>query len=154
VKPSTILDTVKNVIALAILIALLLGGYYVSKTLPLAGNVERHEKKIQELDDKTTKHETKLEDHEKRITVLEADLKAEREALAATRADLQAARTELAAAEKRLEETETKVKAGDEERAKLADDVGALRRRVDLLEKDLVKRVEVLEKLNESKLQR
>lgn len=143
-------------VAASVVVVVLLGaaGFYVYKIGPMGAAVVVHEHKIGELEKRATSAEQKLDEHDKRIAVLESTVKTQGEAIAKTAADLAATRIELGHAEEKLESVEARVATGEMERTKLMDEVSVLRRKVEHLEKDLVKRIEVLEKLNEGKLQR
>src|SRR5277367_248156 len=131
-----------------VLLLLLTGSIgYMLQVVPLNLAVVNHERKIVALEDRATLDEKTLRDHDKRIAVLESSVKVQGEDLARVRADLEAARSELRTVSNRVTE-------GEKERMQLQDDVAALKARVSAMEKDLVKRIEVLEKMNDGKAQR
>jgi chromosome segregation ATPase len=144
----------KTAAAIVAIVVLAAGGFLLYKVGPMEAVVGRHEMKIGDLEKRATSAEQKLDEHDKRIAILESQVRVQGDSIAKIQADLGATRIQLEDAEGKLKQVEGRVATGETERAKLADEVAILRRKVDALEKDLVKRVEVLEKLNEGKVQK
>jgi chromosome segregation ATPase len=152
--------TWKLVLPLVLVLAGAVGGIYLSQMSPI-GIVVEHERRLREtegraaaLESRATTAEQKLADHEKRIGVLEKTVEAEAAELSVVHQDLEKTRKDLTAGQERLAELDKKVDVGAQERVRLDEEVQRLRAKVDALEKDLVKRIEVLEKLTDAKAQR
>ena len=148
------MKSIKFVLVIVIVLVLAGAAVYVVKLGPMGVQVLDHEVKIVQLEKRATSAEQKLDEHDKRIAVLESSVKAQGQEISRTQADLAAARIELSQAQEKLEQHEGRLSVVETERAKLAEEVTLLRKRVEHLEKDLVKRIEVLEKLTEGKVQK
>lgn len=158
----------KLVVALVLLLLLIFVALYFWQLLPMAATLVRHEARIDgtekragELEKRATVDEQKLDDHEKRLAVLEkarlvaeSDLAEQKASLARLEAEVAALRAAVAESSKAALAREAERTHKDDEARQLLEDLA--RRDADFAaqQKELLKRVETLEKLTESKAQR
>ncbi len=155
-------------VGLLLVVAAFGGGAVLTTRLGTIGKITEHEvridrteKNVAVLESRTTTVEQRVDDHEKRIQELERERQEALAELARLKEDLARTRAALEEGEKRLKIAEDKLAQGDKDARALADEVSKLRAALeadrlarDRLEKDVLKRLEVLEKLNDAKLQR